>query len=70
MNSKSMSEYIEYISDFYLKWLDYEPLFMTKNTFDFMDSISIESKTNFFEHRVSQYARAEKEHKFTIEEDF
>ena len=70
MNSKSMSDYIEYISDFYLSWLGYEKLYNTKNPFPFMEGISIESKTNFFEHRVSQYSKSQTIHKFTIEEDF
>lgn len=70
MNSKSMSEYIEYISDFYLSWLGYEKLYKTQNPYSFMESISIETKTNFFEQRVSQYSRAEKQHKFHLEDDF
>ena len=71
MNSQSMSEYIEYISDYYLVWLGYSKLYNTRNPFSFMDAISLESKSNFFETRVSSYAKAEVEHKFNCDdEDF
>lgn len=70
MNAKSMSEYIEYLADFYLKWLGYDKLYNSTNPFPFMEAISLESKTNFFEHRVSQYSKAEKQHEFKIEDDF
>jgi len=69
MNSQSMSEYIEYISDYYLAWLGYSKLYNTKNPFSFMDAISLESKSNFFETRVSQYAKAEVEHVFKCDDD-
>ena len=69
MNSQSMSEYIEYISDYYLVWLGYSKLYNTKNPFSFMDAISLESKSNFFEARVSSYAKAEVEHVFKCDDD-
>lgn len=70
MSADTMSQYIEYLADFYLKWLGYEILYNVSNPFSFMESISIESKTNFFEHRVSQYSKAEKQHVFNLEDDF
>ena len=69
MNSSMMSEYIEYISDYYLVWLGYSKLYNTKNPFSFMDAISLESKSNFFETRVSQYAKAETDHTFNCNDD-
>ena len=69
MNSAMMSEYIEYISDYYLVWLGYSKLYNTKNPFSFMDAISLESKSNFFETRVSSYAKAEVDHVFKCDED-
>lgn len=70
MNATLMSEYIEYIADFWLVRLGYNKLYNTPNPFTFMESISLESKTNFFEQRVTQYSKAETDHKFTIEDDF
>jgi ribonucleotide reductase beta subunit family protein with ferritin-like domain len=56
MNSKLMSQYIEFVADRLIMQLGYEKLFNTSNPFDFMEAISIESKTNFFEERVSEYS--------------
>jgi len=71
MNSGMMSDYIEYISDYYLTWLGYNKLYKTKNPFSFMEAISLESKTNFFEARTTQYAKAQVDHKFNCnDEDF
>jgi len=71
MNSQSMSEYIEYISDYYLAWLGYSKLYNTKNPFSFMEAISLEGKSNFFEVRVTNYAKAEVDHTFNCDdEDF
>ena len=69
MNSQSMSEYIEYISDYYLVWLGYSKLYNTINPFSFMEAISLESKANFFESRVSSYAKAEVDHEFKCDDD-
>ncbi len=70
MNKNLMSEYIEYIADFWLIRLGYNKLYNTKNPFMFMESISLESKTNFFEQRVTQYSKCETQHVFKIEDDF
>ena len=58
MNSDLMSQYIEYVGDRLLVQLGMEKYWNTKNPFDFMELISMNSKTNFFESRVSQYSNA------------
>jgi ribonucleoside-diphosphate reductase beta chain len=58
MNSDLMSQYIEYVADRLLVQLGYEKLFNSKNPFGFMDRISIETKSNFFETRVTEYSKA------------
>lgn len=52
MNSKMMSDYIEFVADRLVVQLGYAKLYSTKNPFDFMEMISLEGKTNFFEKRV------------------
>jgi ribonucleoside-diphosphate reductase beta chain len=58
MNSKLMSEYLEYVADALLSDLNCSPMFNTKNPFDFMANIALENKTNFFEKRVGDYAKS------------
>tara|TARA_B100000963_G_C22620375_1_gene669624 strand:- start:579 stop:1598 length:1020 start_codon:yes stop_codon:yes gene_type:complete len=58
MNSKLMSEYLEYVADALLSDLNCEPIFGTKNPFDFMSNIALENKTNFFEKRVGDYSKS------------
>ena len=60
MNSNLMATYIEFIADRLCVQLGYEPIYNASNPFDFMELISVESKTNFFEKRVSEYALADK----------
>lgn len=60
MNSKLMSQYIEFIADRLLLQLGYSTIYNAKNPFDFMELISMEGKTNFFEKRVGEYALATK----------
>lgn len=60
MNEKMMSEYIEFVADRLCSQLQIKKIFNTANPFEFMESISIEGKTNFFEKRVSDYALATK----------
>jgi ribonucleotide reductase beta subunit family protein with ferritin-like domain len=57
MNSKMMSEYIEFVADRLAVQLGIPKIYKTQNPFDFMDLISIEGKTNFFEKKVSEYSR-------------
>jgi ribonucleoside-diphosphate reductase beta chain len=57
MNSKLMSEYIEFVADRLAVQLGCEKIYRTGNPFDFMELISLEGKTNFFEKKVSEYSR-------------
>ena len=58
MNSNMMSRYIEFVADRLAVQLGYEKIYNSANPFDFMEMISIEGKTNFFEKRVGEYALA------------
>lgn len=60
MNSELMSQYIEFVADRLMVQLGCEEIYATNNPFDFMELISLEQKTNFFESRVSEYSLAEK----------
>jgi len=75
MNSELMSQYIEFVADRLLMELGCKKEYNAKNPFDFMDMISIEGKTNFFEKRVAEYQKAgvmgDNESKsFSTDEDF
>lgn len=59
MNSDSMTQYIKYVADMLLIDLGYPKLYKESNPFDFMENISLEGKTNFFEKRVSEYSKAD-----------
>lgn len=56
MNAKLMSQYIEFVADRLAVQLGCEKIYNTTNPFDFMEMISIEKKTNFFESRVGEYS--------------
>jgi len=60
MNTKLMCEYIEFVADRLCLQLGYDKIYHSKNPFDFMELISIQTKTNFFELTVSDYALANK----------
>jgi ribonucleoside-diphosphate reductase subunit M2 len=71
MNAQKMSEYIEYVSDRLLKQIGQQPIFNSKNPFDFMELISLEGKTNFFEKRVGDYGKIDvAEDDINFNEDF
>ena len=57
MNSRMMTEYIEFVADRLAVQLGCPKMYKTANPFDFMDLISLEGKTNFFEKKVSEYSR-------------
>jgi len=57
MDSEKMSQYIEYVADRLLKQLGHAPLWNSENPFDWMENISLEGKTNFFEKRVGDYSK-------------
>jgi ribonucleotide reductase beta subunit family protein with ferritin-like domain len=73
MNSDLMSKYIEFVADRLCVQLNYDKIYNSACPFDFMEMISIEGKTNFFEKRVSEYALAEKKKDddvFNFDSDF
>ena len=71
-----MSEYVEYVADHLLASLGLEKLFFATNPFDWMEMISLDGKTNFFEHRVSEYQKSgvmstrEENTVFSLDADF
>ena len=56
MNAKLMSQYIEFVADRLLVQLGCTKEYKVENPFDFMEMISLEGKTNFFEKRVADYS--------------
>lgn len=75
MNSKLMSQYIEFVADRLLLQLGYPKAYNSANPFSFMERISLENKDNFFEKRVSTYAKAtvgkdREEMKFSMSTEF
>ena len=75
MNSDLMSQYIRFIADGLLVSLGYNKIWNDINPFDFMESISMEGKTNFFESRPTQYQKASvlntgRDNSFTLTDDF
>lgn len=58
MNSKLMTQYLEFVTDRLLVELECEPVYNVTNPFDFMDMINLQGKTNFFEKRVGEYQKA------------
>jgi ribonucleoside-diphosphate reductase beta chain len=75
MNSKLMSKYIDFVADRLMVQLGYRKIYKSRNPFSFMERISLESKDNFFEKRVSTYALAgvgktQKEMSFKMDADF
>jgi ribonucleoside-diphosphate reductase subunit M2 len=82
MNAELMKQYIHFVSDRLLVALGMERVYFAENPFDFMENISIEGKTNFFERRVSEYQKSgvamqgsstsaeSNRHVFTLDADF
>ena len=58
MNANLMKQYIEFVADFWLVELGCTKEYNASNPFDFMDMISLQGKTNFFEKRVGEYKKA------------
>ena len=58
MNSKLMTQYIKFVADTLINQLGYSPLYKSTNPFEFMELISLEGKTNFFESKNSSYNKA------------
>lgn len=77
MNADLMCQYIEFVADRLLVELECDKIFNVTNPFDFMDMISLQGKTNFFEKRVAEYQKAgvmnsseDEAPKFSLDEDF
>ncbi len=75
MNAEMMCEYIEFVADRLLISLGYSKHFNANNPFPWMEMISLQGKTNFFEKRVAEYQKAgvatgKDDHEFTLDADF
>jgi len=75
MNAKLMSQYIEFVADRWLVELGYDKVYNATNPFDFMEMISLQGKTNFFEKRVGDYQKSgvlntSESKAFTLDDDF
>ena len=74
MNKNLMKQYIEYVSDRLLLMLGLEKIYNVTNPFDWMELISVQGKTNFFEKRVGEYANIvnsdNKDNVFSLDADF
>lgn len=70
MNSELMSQYIEYVADYIVTMLGYEKIYESSNPFSFMNLISLDGKTNFFERRVGEYSKSHETPEFSLEEEF
>ncbi len=75
MNAKLMTQYIEFVADRLLVELGNTKVYNATNPFDFMEMISLQGKTNFFEKRVAEYQKAgvmgnKEEQVFKLDEDF
>ncbi|MBL6875349.1 MAG: ribonucleotide-diphosphate reductase subunit beta [Chitinophagales bacterium] len=75
MNAEMMCDYIEFVADRLLVSLGYDKVYNAKNPFPWMEMISLQGKTNFFEKRVAEYQKAgvsakKEDHSFSIDEDF
>lgn len=75
MNCVLMERYIEFVADRLLLELGFSKVYGSENPFDFMENISLQGKTNFFEKRVAEYQKMGvmtkmMDHKFSLEEDF
>jgi len=75
MNCELMSQYIEFVADHLLGELGIDKIYKTKNPFNFMELISLEGKTNFFEKKVAEYQKCgvmsnRLDNVFTLDADF
>ena len=70
-----MQQYIEFVADRWLSELGYTKIYNATNPFDFMELISLQGKTNFFEKRVGEYQKSgvmneASSKSFSMDEDF
>jgi ribonucleoside-diphosphate reductase beta chain len=76
MNATLMTQYIQFVADRLVVQLGYDKIYNVNNPFDFMERIGLNLKTNFFEHKVGEYSKANVGNttndifRFTLDEDF
>jgi ribonucleotide reductase beta subunit family protein with ferritin-like domain len=75
MNGELMKQYIEFVADRLLQMLNIDKVYNSSNPFDWMEMISVQGKTNFFEKRVGEYSNVanpemESKHEFNLDDDF
>jgi len=77
MKAKDMKQYIEFVADRLMLELGYNKIYNSENPFDFMDMISLQGKTNFFEKKVAEYQKAgvknvagDGGNRFSLDEEF
>lgn len=70
MNAKTMCQYIEYVADYWLVYIGHDKYYHQTNPFDWMQSISLEGKTNMFEKRVTEYSKNTQSRIFDMNADF
>jgi ribonucleoside-diphosphate reductase beta chain len=75
MNAELMCQYIEFVADHLLESLGLDKTYNATNPFDFMDMISLQGKTNFFEKRVGEYQKSgvmsqKSDMAFSLDEEF
>ncbi len=75
MNCELMTQYIQYVADRLLQMLNIDKIYNATNPFDWMELISVQGKTNFFEKRVGEYSNvanpeANSNHTFALDEEF
>lgn len=70
MNDDLMGQYIEFIADYWMRQLGFKEIYKAENPFIFMQTIGMENKTNFFEHRPTEYQKARVDFDLTLNEDF
>ena len=76
MNKETMCTYVKFVADRLLVALGHDKIYGVQNPLDFMEMISLQGKTNFFEKRVGEYSKAgvgvaeSDRHKFSVDEDF
>jgi ribonucleotide reductase beta subunit family protein with ferritin-like domain len=75
INAQSMTQYIEFVADHWLVRMGCQKFYHSTNPFDWMELISLEGKTNFFEKRVSEYQKSgvlgeKNDHQLTLDVEF
>jgi ribonucleotide reductase beta subunit family protein with ferritin-like domain len=69
MNSKLMKEYVMYISDHLLSSINIPKIYNVSNPFNFMDNMSLDTKTSFFEQRVTSYSKSDTGNSFELDDN-